>query len=146
MCIESVILSNRLLLCCLLLLPSSIFPSIKVFSNGSALHMRWPKSWGFSSSPSNEYSELISFRIHWFHLLVVQGNLKSLLQHHNLKAPVLQCSDFLMVQLSRLYMITGKAIVLTGQTFVGKVMSLLINTLPKFVIVFLPRSKCLLIS
>ena len=128
--------------------PASIFLSIKVFSNESVLSIRWPKYWSFSFSisPSSEYSGLISFRIDWFVLLVVQGTLKSLLQHHNSKASTLQCSAFFIVQLSHSYMTTGKTIALTGQTFVGKVMSLLLNMLSSLVITFLPRSKCLLIS
>ena len=140
--------SNHLLLCCPLLLPSSIFPSIRVFSNESVLHIRWPKYWNFnfSISPSNEHSGLISFRMDWLDLLAVQGTLKSLLQHHRLKASILRCSAFLMVQLSNPYMTTGKTIALTRQTFVGKVMSLLFNMLSSLVITFLPRIKCLLIS
>ena len=131
-----------------LLLPSSFFPSIKVFPSESALYIRWPKYWSFSFSfnPSNEYSGLISFRIEWFHLLAVQGTLKSLFQHHSSKASILLCSAFFMVQLSHPYMTTRKTIALTLGTFVGKVMSLLFNTLSRLVIVFLPRSKCLLIS
>ena len=146
--IESVMLSNHLILCCPLLLLPSIFLSIRVFSSESALHIRWPKYWSFSFriSPSNEYSELISFRIDWLDLLAVQGTLKSLLQHHNLKASILKCSDFLVVQLSHLYLTTTKTVALTIQIFVGKVMFLLFNTLFRFVIVFLSRSKCLLIS
>ena len=134
--------SNRLNLCCPLLLPS-VFPSIRVFSNESAVHIRWPKYWSFSFSisPSSEYSGLISFRIDWFDLLAVQGTLKRLLQHHSLKVSVLWCSAFIMVQLSHPYMTTGKTVALTIQTFVGKVMSLLFNTLSRFVIAFLPRSK-----
>ena len=126
---------------------SSIFPSIGVFSNESALHVRWPKYWSFSFSisPSNEYSELISFRIDWFDLLAVQGTLKSLLQYHNLKASILWRSAFLLVQLSHWYITTGKTIAFTIQTFVGKVMSLLFNMLSRFVIAFLARSKCPLI-
>ena len=120
----------------LLLLPS-VFPSIKVFSNESALHIRWPKYWSFSISPSNEYSGLISFRSDWFDLPAVQGTLKSLLQHYSSKASILQCSAFLMVQLSHPYMTTGKTIALTRWTFVGKVMSLLFNRLSWFVIAFL---------
>ena len=125
MSIESVMPSNHLILCHPLLLPS-LFPSIRVFSNESALRIRWPKYWSFSFSisPSNEYSELISFRIHWFHLLVVQGNLKSLLQHHSSKVS-LQYSAFFMIQPSHLYMTTGKTVALTVWTWVGKVMSLL---------------------
>ena len=142
---ESVMPSNHLILCHPLLLPS-IFPSIRVFSNGSALHIRWPKYWSFnfSISPSNEYSGLISFRINWFDLIAVQGALKSLLQYHNSKASVLQCSAF-MVQLSHPYMTTGKPITLTRRTLIGKVMFLLFNMLSKLVIGFLPRSKHLLI-
>ena len=126
MSIESVMLSNHLILCCPLLLPS-IFPSIRVFSNESTLHIRWPKYWSFSISPSNEYSGLISFRMDWFDLLAVSGTLKSLLQHHNLKASILWHSAFFMVQLSHPYMTTGKTIGLTIWTFVGKVMSLLLT-------------------
>ena len=131
----------------LLLLPS-IFPSIRVFSSMSALHIRWLKYWGFSFSirPSNEYSGLISFKIDWFDLLTVQGTLKSLLQHHSSEASVLQYSVFFIVKLSHPYMTTGKTIALTRQTFVGKVMSLLFNLLPRLVITFLPRSKRPLIS
>ena len=124
-----------------------MFPTIKIFSSEWALHIRWPKYWSFSFSisPSNEYSGLISFRIDWFDLLGVQGTLKSLLQHHSLKAIILWHSAFFMVQLSHLYMTTGKTIALTRGTFVSKVMSLLFTTLSRFVIAFLPRSKCLLI-
>ena len=131
----------------LLLLPS-IFPSIRVFSNESALHIRWPKYWSFSFSisPSNEYSGLISFRIDWFNLFAVQGTLKSLLEHHRLKASFFQGSAFFTVQLSCPYIIIGKTIALTIWTFVGKVMSLLFNSLSRFVIAVLPRSKHLLIS
>ena len=149
MSIESVMLSNHLILCRPLLLLSSIFPSIKVFSNESVLCIRWPKFWSFSFSinPSNKYSGLISFRIDWFDLLAVQGTLKSLLQHHSSKASILQCSAFFMVQLSHPSMTTGRTIALTVFTnFVGKVMSLLFNTLSRFVIAFFPRSKRLLIS
>ena len=123
--------------------PPSIFPSIRVFSNESVLLLRWPKYWSFSYSisPSNEYSGLISFRMDWLDLLAVQGTLKSLLQHHISKASVLRCSAFFIVQLSHQYMTTGKAIALTRQTFVGKVMSLLFNMLARLVIAFLPRSK-----
>ena len=142
MSIELVISSNHLRLCCPLL--PSIFPSIKVFSNESALCIRWPEDWSFSISPSN--SGLISFRIDWFDLLAVQGTLKSLLQHHSSKASILQCSAFFMVQLSHPYTITGKIIALTRWTFVSKVMSLLFITLSRFVIAFLPRIKRLLIS
>ena len=126
------------------LLPPSIFPSIKVFSDESVLHIRWPKYWSFNFSinPSNEYLGLISFRMDWLDLLTVQGTLKSLLQHHRSKAPILPCSAFLMVQLSRRYMTTGKTIALTRRTFVGKVMSLLFNMLSRLVIAFLPRSCC----
>ena len=140
--------SNHLILCRPLLLPPSIFPSIKVFSNELVLHIRWPKYWSFSFSisPSNEYSGLIFFRIDWFDLLAVQRTLKSLFQHHSSKASVLQCSAFFMVQLSYPYMTTGKTIALTRWTFVGKVMSLLFNMLSRLVIAFLPRSKRLLIS
>ena len=140
--------SNHLILCHPLLLPPSIFPSIRIFSNESALHIRWPKYWSlnFSISPSNEYSRLISFRMDWFDLLAVQGTLKSLLQHHSSKASILRHSAFFMVQLSYPYMTTGKTIALTRQTFVGKVMSLLFNMLSRLVITFLPRSKHLLIS
>ena len=137
---------NHLVLCCPLLLLPSIFPSIKVFSNESALRMRWPKDWSFSFSisPSNEYSGLISFRIDWLDRLAVQGALKSLLQHHSSKASILWCSAFFMVQLSHPYMTTGKT--LTIWTFVIKVMSQLFDSLSRFVIAFLPRSKRLLIS
>ena len=148
MSIESVMPSNHLILCHPLLLLPSIFPSIRVYSNESVLCIRWPKYWSFSFSisPSNEYSRLISFRIDWFDLFAVQGTLKSLLQHHSSKASILQHSAFFMVQLSYPYMTTGKTIALTRWTFVGKVMSLLFNMQSRFVIVFLPRSKCLLIS
>jgi len=149
MSIESVMPSNHFILCCSLLLLPSVCPSIKVFSNELALRIRWPKYWSinfsFSISPSNEYSGLISFRIDWFDLLTVQGTLKSLLQHHSSKASVLWHSVFLWSN-SHLYMTTGKTIALTRQTFVGKVMSMLFNTLSRFVTVFLPGSKCLLIS
>ena len=136
------------LLCHPLLLLPSIFPSISIFSNKSALRIRWPKYWSFSFSisPSNEYSWLISFRSDWFDLLAAQSTLKSLLQHHNWKASSLWCSAFFMVQLSNPYMITGKTIPLTIQAFVGKVMSLLFNMLSRFAIAFLPRSKHFLIS
>ena len=139
---------NHLILCHPLLLPLSIFPSIKVFSNESVLHIRWSKYWSFSFniSPSNEYSGLISFRTDWLDLLAVQGILKSFLQHHSSKASILWRSAFFIVQLSHLYMTTGKTIALTRWTFVGKVMSLLFNMLSRFVITFLPRSKHLLIS
>ena len=148
MSIESVMPSNHLLLYHPLLLPLSIFPSIRVFSNELVLHIRWPKYWSFSFSisPSNEYLGLISFRMDWLDLLAVQGTLKSLLQQHSSKASTLQCSAFFIVQLSHSYMTTGKTIALTRWTFVGKVMSLLFNMLPRFIITFLPRSKRLLIS
>ena len=141
--IELVMPSNHLILCCLLFLPSSIFPSIRVFSNEPVLCIRWPKYWSFSFSisPSDEYSGLISFRMDWLDLLPVQGTLKSLPQHHSSKASVLQCSVFLIVQLSHPYMTTGKTIALTRRTFVSKVMSLLFNMLSGLVITFLPRSK-----
>ena len=131
---ESVMQSNHLILCRPLLLPS-IFPSIRVFSSESALRIKWPKYWSFSFgiSPSSEYSGLISFRIDWFDLLAVQGTLKSLLQHRNSKASVLRCSAFFIVQLSHLYMTTGKTIALARWTFVGKVMSLFFNMLYRFV-------------
>ena len=148
MSIESVMPSNHLILCCPLLLPPSIFPSIRIFSDESVLHIRWPKYWSFSFSisPSNEYSGMISFRTDWLDLLAVQGILKSLLQHHSSKASILLRSAFFTVQLSHPYMTTGKTIALTRRTFVGKVMSLLFNMLSGLVITFLPRSKCLLIS
>ena len=139
------LLSNHFILCCPLLLLPSIFLSIRVFSNESALHVMWPKYQSFSINLSNEYSGLISFRIDWFDINAVQGTLKSLLQYHNLKASVLQCSTFLIVQLSHPYMTTGKITALTVWTFVGKVMSLLFNMLSRFVTAFLPRSKFLLI-
>ena len=140
--------SNHRILCRHLLHLPSIFPSIKVFSNESVLPIRWPKYWSFSFSisPSNEYSGLISFRMDWLDLLAVQGTLKRLLQHHSSKASILQGSAFFIVQLSHLYMTTGKTIALTRWTFVGKVMSLLFNMMSRFVITFLPRSKRLLIS
>ena len=140
--------SNHLILCRPLLLLPSIFPSIRVFSNESALHLRWPKYWSFSFSisPSTEYSGLMSFRIDWFDLLAVQGTLKNPLQHHSSKASVLQGSAFLKLQLSHPYMTTRKTIALTRWTFVDKVMSLLFNMLSRLVIAFLPRSKHLLIS
>ena len=146
MSIELVMPSNHLILCHPLLLPPSIFPNIRVFSNESVLRIRWPKNWNFSIHPSTEYSGLISFRIDWLDLLVVQGSLKSLLQHHSSKATILWRSAFFMVQLSGPYMITGKTIALTRWTFVGKVISPLCYTLSRFVIAFLPRSKRLLIS
>ena len=146
MSIELAMPSNHLNLCRpLLLLPSS-FPRIRVFSNELALCIKWPKFWSFSTSPSSEYSGLISFKIDWFDLLAVQGTLKSLLQRHSLKASILWWSAFFMVQLSHLYMTTGKTTALTIWIFVSKVMSLLFNTLSSFVIAFLPRSNCLLIS
>ena len=140
--------SNHLILCHPLLFLSSIFPSIRGFSNESVLHIRWPKYWSFSFkiSPSNEYSGLISFRMDWLDLLAVQGTLKSLLQHHRSKASVLWCSVFFIVQLSHPYMTTGKTKALTRQTFVGKVMILVFSMLSRLVIAFLPRSECLLIS
>ena len=140
--------SNHLIFCHPLILLSSIFPSIEVFSNESILHIRWPKHWHFSFniSPSNEYSGLISFRMDWLDLLAVQGTLKSLIQHHNAKASILRHSAFFIVQLSHPYMITTKTIALTIRTFVGKVMSLLSNMLSRLVIAFLPRRKRLLIS
>ena len=139
--------SNHLILCCPILLLLSVFPSIRVFSNKSALHIRWPKYWSssFNISPSNEHSGLISFRMDWLDLLAVQGTLKSLLQHHSSKASILLCSAFFIVQLSHPYMATGKTIALTRWTFVGKVLSLLFNMLSRLVITFLPRSKRLLI-
>ena len=140
--------SNHLNLCCGFLLPPSIFPSIRVFSDQSVLRIKWPNYWSFtfSISPSNEYSGLISFRIDWLDLLAVQGTLKSLLQHHSSKASILWHSAFFIVQLSRPYMTPGKTIALTRWTFVGKVISLLFNILSRLVITFLPRSKHLLIS
>ena len=148
MSIKSVMPSNHLILCHPLFLPPSIFPSIKVFSNELVLCIRWPKDWSFSFSISlsNEYSGLISFRIDCLDLLAVQGTFQSLLQHHSSKASILRRSAFFVVQLSHPYMTTGKTIALTRWTFVGKVMSLLFNMLSRFVIVFLPRSKCLFIS
>jgi len=144
---ESVMPSKHLILCCPLLLLLSIFPIIRVFSNESVLHIRWPKYWSFSFSISpSEYSRLISFRIDWLDLLAVQGTLKSLLQHHSSKTSFLCCSAFFMVQLSQPYVTTGKTTALTKRIFVGKVMSLLFNMLPKLVITFLPRNKRLLIS
>ena len=140
--------SNHLILCRPLLLPRSIFTSIRVFSNESVLPIRCPKYWrfGFSISPSTEHSGLISFRMDWLDLLAVQGTLKSLIQHHSSEASILQCSAFFIVQLSHPYMATGKTIALTKWSFVGKVMSLLFNMLSRLVITFLPRSKHLLIS
>ena len=147
MSIELVMPSNRLILCCALLLLPSVFPTTRVFSSESFLHIRWPKYWSFSFSisPSNEYSGLISFRIDWFDL-AARGILKSLLQYHSSKASVPWHSAFFMVQLSHPYMTTRKPLALTRWTFAGKVMSLLFNMLPRLVISFLPRSKCLLIS
>ena len=143
MSIESVMPSNHLILCRPLFLPPSIFPSIRVLSNESVLHIRRTNYWSFSFSisPSSEYSGLISFRIDWYDLLAVQGTLKSLLQHHSSKVSILWCSTFFMVQLSHPYMTTGKTIALTIWTFAGKVMSLIFNTLSRFVIACLPRSK-----
>ena len=147
MSIESVIPSNHLILCHPLLLPSK-FPSIRVFSNEPVLLIRWPKYWSFSFSisPFNEHPGLISFWMDWLDLLAVQGTLKSLIQHHSSKASIIWCSAFFIVQFSHPYMTTGKNIALTRWTFVGKVMSLLCNTLSRFIIAFLPRSKHLLIS
>ena len=144
MSFELVIPSNHLILCCPLLLLPSIFPSIRVFSSESALHIRWPKYWSFSFSisPSNEYSKLISFKIDWFDLLAVQRTLKSLLQHHNSKASILQCSAYFIVQLSHPYMTIRKTITLTRQIFVGKVISLLSNMLS--IITFISRRKLLI--
>ena len=140
--------SNHLILCCPLLLPPSVFPSIKVFSNESVLHIRWPKYWSFSFniSPCNEYSELISFRMDWLGLLTVQGTLKILLQHHSSKTSILRHSAFFIVQLSHPYMTTVKTISSIRWTFVGKVVSLFFNMLSRLVIAFLPRSKHLFIS
>ena len=140
--------SNHLILCHPLLLLPSILPSIRVFSNESALHIRWPKHWSFSFniSPSNEHPGLISFRMDWLDLLAVQGTLKSLLQQYSSKASILQCSAFFTVQLSHPYTTKGKTIALTRQTFVDKVISLLFNMLSRFVIALLPRTNCLLIS
>ena len=140
--------SNHLILCCPLLLSSSIFPSIRVFSNESALCIRWPKYWSFNFSicPSNEYSGLIFYRMDWLDLPAVQGTLKSLLQHHCSKASIIWCSAFFIVQLSHPYMTTGKTIALTTWTFVGKVTYLLFNMLSRLIIAFFLRSKCLLIS
>ena len=148
MFIELEMPSNNLILCCPLILLPSIFPSIGVLSSESVLHIRWSKYWSFSIkiSPSNEYSGLISFRIDWWDLLGVQGTLKSLLQQHSSKASILQHSAFFMVQFSHPYTTTGKTIALTRWTFVGKVLSLIFNALSKFVVAFLPKSKCLLIS
>ena len=143
---NSVMPSNHLTLWGRFVLLPSIFPSIRVFSNKLALHIRWPKYRSFSISPSNEYSGLISCRTDWLDFLAVQGALKSLLQHHNSKASILRSSAFFIVQLSHLYMTTGKTIALTIWNFAGKVMSLLFNMLSKLVLAFLPRSKHLLIS
>ena len=141
--IKSVMPSNHLILCHPLLLLTSIFPSIRVFSNESALCIRWPKYWSFSFniSPSNEHPGLISFRMDWLYLFAVQGTLKSLLQHHSSKASILQPPAFFIVQLSHPHMTTGKTIALTSRTFVDKVTSLLFNMLSRLVITFLPRSK-----
>ena len=140
--------SSHFTLCRPLLLLPQIRPNIRVFSNESTLHMRWPKYWScsFSISPANEHPGLISFKMDWLDLLAVQGILNSLLQHHSSKASIFRCSAFFTVQLSHAYMTTGKTIALTRRPFVGKVMSLLFNMLSKLVITFLPRSKCLLIS
>jgi len=148
MSIESVMPSNHLVLCHLLLLLPSMFPNIRVFSNESDLHIRWPKYWSFSFniSPSNEHPGLISSGMDWLDLLAVQGTLKSLIQYHSSKASILQHSAFFKVQLSHPYMTTGKTIALTRWTFVDKVMSLLFNMLSRLVMSFLPRSKHLLIS
>ena len=148
MSIESVMPSNHLILCCPLFLPPSIFPSTRVFSSESVLHIRWPKYWSFSfsNSPSNDYSGLISSRMDWMDLLAVQRTLKSLLQHHSSKASFLQHSAFFIVWLLHPYMTTGKTIALTRQTFVAKAMPLLFNILSRLVIAFLPRSTCLLIK
>ena len=146
--IESVMPSNRLILCHPLLLLPSVFPSIRVFSKESVLCIRWPKYWSFSFSisPSNEYSVLISFRMDWLDLLAIQRTLKSIFQYHSSKASILQHSAFFIVQLSHPYTATGKTIALTRWTFVSKVMSLLFNKLSRLLITFLPRSKHLLIS
>ena len=148
MCIKSVMPSSYLILCCPLLLLPPIPPSIRVFSNESALRIKWPKYWSFSLSlsPSNEHPGLVSFRMDWLKHLSVQGTLKSLLQHHSSKTSILQHSAFITVQLSHPYMTTGKTIALTRWTFVGKVMSLLFSMLSRLVITFLPRSNHLLIS
>ena len=148
MSIESMVPSNHLILCHTLLLLPSIFPSIRIFSNDSVLHIRWPKYWSFSFSisPFNEYSGLISFRMDWLDLLAAQGTFKGLLQHHSSKASVLQCSAFFIVQLSHPYITTRKTVALTRWTFVDKVMSLLLIMLSRLIITFLPRSKHFLIS
>ena len=142
MSIEMVMSPNHLILCCLLLLPPSVFPSIRVFSKDSVRRIRWPKYWSFSFSisPSSEYSGVISFRMNWLDLLSVQGTLKSL-QHHYSKASILQRSTFFTVQISHPYMTTGKTLALTRRTFVGRVMSLLFNMLSRLVIAFIPCSK-----
>ena len=147
MSIDLMMPSNHLIFCCPLLLLPSIFPSIRVFSNESVLHIRWPKYWSFSFSISlsKEIPGLISFKMDWLDLLAVQGTLKSLLQHHSSKASIFRRSAFFTVQLSYPYMTTGKTIALTRWTFVGKVMSLFSNTLCRFPILFHPRNKCLLI-
>ena len=146
--LELVMPSSHLILCRPLLLLPPIHPSIRAFSNESALHMRWSKYWSFSfsTSPSSEHPGLISFRVDWLDLLAAQGTPKSFLQHHGSKASVIQCSAFFIVQLSHTYMITGKTITLTRWSFVGNVMSLLFNILSGLIIAYLPRSKCLLIS
>ena len=146
--IKSGMPSNHLIFCHPLLLPRSIFPSARVFSNVSVLSIRWPKYWSFSFniSPSNEYSGLISFMMDWLDIPAVQGSLKGLLQHHSSKASILQCSAFFIVQLSHPHMTTGKTMALTRWTFVGKVTTLVFNMLSRLVITFLPRSKRLLIS
>ena len=148
MSIKSVISTSHLILCHPLLIPPPILPSIRVFSNESALHLKWPKYWSFSFSisTSNEHPGLISFRMDWLDLLAVQGTLKSLLQYESSKASILRCSAFFTIQLSHPHMTTGKTIALTRWTFVGSVMSLLYNMLSKLVITFLPRNKRLLIS
>ena len=148
MSIKSVMPSNLLTLCCPLLLPPLVFPSIRVFSSELVLRIKWPNYWSFSFSisPFNEYSGLKSFKMNWLDLLAKQGTLKSLLQHHSSKASVLWCSALFIVQLSYPHMTTGKTIALTQWTFVDKVMSLLFNMPSRLVITFLPRSKCLLIS
>ena len=145
---ELFVTSNLLILCCSLLLLPPNPPSIRDFSNESALHIRWPKFWSFSFniSPSNERPGLISFRMDWLDLFAVQGTLKSLLQHHSSKASILRCSAFFIVQISHPYMTIGKTMALIRPTFVGRVKYLLFNMLPRLVVTFLPRSKCLLIS
>ena len=142
MSIASVMPSNDLILCSPLLLPPSIFPSIRVFSNESVVRIRWPKFWSFSINPSNEYSGQISFRVDWLDFLAVQGTLKSLLQHHSSKASILWCSDFFMVQLSHPYMTSGKTIALTRWTFAGKIMSLLFSGLSRLVILSITLLAC----